>query len=139
MGAGDATPDDTVPGAVDFAESAVDVSHTLSKVETGVLSGLDLLQLQQRCVGPLRALATLESKEAGTNVKPFGGKSKKKTLIPHCKYSQSDYSLHCAHDSNPHVAQTRRREEAVLLHGLGHGISVWRRRKGRERRGKFFL
>lgn len=71
MGAGDPTPDDTVPGAINLAEGAVDVCDALAKVEAGVVGGLDLLEPQEGGVGPLCALAALETEETTTDVKPF--------------------------------------------------------------------
>ena len=71
VGAGDPAPDNAVLGAVNLTEGLVNVCHTLSEVEAGVMGGLDLLQPQQGGVSPLGALSTLETEEAGANVKPF--------------------------------------------------------------------
>jgi len=65
------SPDDTITGPVDSAQSTVDVGNTFAEVELGLLLGFDIFELEKAGVVPLHALTTLESDEAGTDVKPL--------------------------------------------------------------------
>lgn len=69
VGTGDATPDAADLGSVDLALGAVDKGDTLAEVELGVGSSLHTLDLDERDVGALVALSTLESKNTTFGVK----------------------------------------------------------------------
>ena len=73
VGAGDAAPDAADLGAVDLTLSAVDESDTLAEVELGIGKSLHTLDLDERDIGALVALGTLESKNTTFGVKTSSG------------------------------------------------------------------
>jgi hypothetical protein len=61
---GNFSPNDTDFTSINDSLGAVNVCHSFTEVESSVLSSLDIVNFNQRRVGSLVALSTLESKES---------------------------------------------------------------------------
>ena len=68
MGSGDLTPDNSDLGTSDLLGGTVDESNTLTKVELGILGGVDTLNADQGDVGVGNVLAALVGNVLSLNV-----------------------------------------------------------------------
>ncbi len=68
MSSGDLTPDNSDLGTSDLLGGTVDESNTLTKVELGILGGVDTLNADQGDVGVGNVLAALVGNVLSLNV-----------------------------------------------------------------------